>query len=109
MIVTHSKTNKTFLVNIIGTAAAIISAVSLLPQLFDVYKTGIVEGISIGTLLLILSTSLLWFTYHMMMGTYHGSVASSFNILFSSILIGYVITIRNKDDNDDERLPLSKK
>lgn len=98
---------RVFLINVIGTAAAIISAISLLPQLFDVWKTDNVDGISLGTLGLIMTTSLLWLMYHVMMGTYHGSVSASFNLLFASILIGMVISIRNRD-GEGERLPLGE-
>ena len=98
---------RVFLINVIGTAAAIISAISLLPQLFDVWKTDNVEGISLGTLGLIMTTSTLWLIYHIMMGTYHGSVSACFNLFFAALLIGMVISIRNRN-GEGERLPLEE-
>lgn len=103
------KPMRLFTINVIGTTAAIISAISLLPQLFNVIETNNVDGISLSTLLLIFTTSLLWLIYHIMMGTYHGSVSSSFNLLFATALIYLVIKIRGKEDaSGDERMPLNK-
>lgn len=99
--------NRTLFVNLIGTTAAIISAISLLPQLFDVFKTKNVEGISVSTITLIFITSLLWLTYHILMGTYHGSVSAGFNMVFAAILLGMVFSIR-ASNGEGERLPLNE-
>lgn len=107
--VAQNGAKKLFFINVVGTTAAIISAISLLPQLFDVIQTNNVEGISISTLVLIFTTSSLWLAYHILMGTYHGSVSATFNLVFAGTLIVMVISIRNSEEGkDDERLPLTK-
>lgn len=81
---------KTFWIGVVGTIAATISAVSLVPQVRDTITTKDVTGLSLGTIILILITSILWFTYHFLSGTYHGSISSSFTIIFCIILIYFI-------------------
>ena len=83
--------NKAFWIGVVGTIAATISAVSLLPQVRDTMVTKDVNGLSLGTIILILVTSILWLTYHFLAGTYHGTISSAFTITFSIILIVYIV------------------
>ena len=82
------------LINIVGTIAAILSSVSLMPQLYAVRSYRDIGGLSLGTPLIIVCTSTLWLTYHLLTGTYHGAFSGSFNLM-SSILISWtIISIR---------------
>lgn len=93
----HLDQKTLFYVNVIGTTAAIISSVSLLPQVFNVVSTKNVEGLSLSTILLIMVTTALWIVYHIKMGTYPALVSASFNFLWATILTYYIITIRNEE------------
>lgn len=93
----HLDQKTLFYVNVIGTTAAIISSVSLLPQVFNVVSTKNVEGLSLSTTLLIMLTTALWIGYHIKMGTYPALVSASFNFLWATILSYYIITIRNEE------------
>jgi len=90
-----------FYINVIGTAAAVISSVALLPQVFNVILTRNVEGLSLSTTLLIMVTALLWIFYHIKMGTYPPLVSASFNFIFAAILSYYIISIRNDQAKND--------
>jgi uncharacterized protein with PQ loop repeat len=90
-----------FYVNVVGTTAAIISSVSLLPQVFNVITTKNVDGLSLSTTLLIMATTALWIGYHMKLGTYPPLVSASFNFVFASILAYYIITIRNQEGKSE--------
>ena len=57
------------LVEIIGSLAAISSAVSLIPQITKVLKTRSTDDLSYGMLFLFLITSLLWVTYGFMISS----------------------------------------
>ena len=57
------------LVEIIGSLAAISSAVSLIPQITKVLKTRSTDDLSYGMLFLFLITSLLWVTYGLMISS----------------------------------------
>ena len=85
-----------FRLNLIGTVAAIISSISLLPQVFDVYTTNNVDGLSLSTLILICITTALWILYHLQMGTYPALVSATFNFAFSAMIIYKVLTLRDK-------------
>ncbi|MCP4484152.1 MAG: hypothetical protein GY823_06260 [Flavobacteriaceae bacterium] len=90
-----------FYINTVGTAAAVISSVALLPQVFNVILTKNVEGLSLSTTLLIMVTTALWIFYHIKMGTYPPLVSASFNFIFAGILSYYIISIRNDQTNND--------
>ena len=88
---------KEFIVNVIGTVAAIVSSVSLMPQLFDVFTTKNVDGVSFGTLLLIFITATLWTIYHYYNNTFQGMISGSFNAIQALVLMALVINYRDKN------------
>ena len=95
-ILRHPK-NRQILIQIVGTLAALLSSVSLMPQLYSVRSTRNISGLSIWTPLILLVTSLLWFVYHLLTGTYHGAVSGSFNFMASAILVWTIYSIRYLD------------
>lgn len=86
--------NKKLFVNIIGYLAAILSSVTLIPQLIEVLSTRNVSGLSLGTYIVVVAVSTLWMGYHLMMGTYHGLISSSVNFIIGIIIAYTIISIR---------------
>ena len=82
---------KALIINIIGTVAATISAVSLLPQVRDIIVTKNVSGLSLSSYTLLLVTACLWVTYHTLLGTYHGAIAGSCGAIFSGVIVYYIL------------------
>ena len=89
---------KIFYINVVGTVAAIVSSVSLMPQLFDVVYTKNVQGLSLGTLALIFTTATLWTIYHYYNKTFQGMISGGFNALQSLVLIILVVRYRGEGD-----------
>lgn len=82
---------KALFVNIIGTVAATISAVSLLPQVRDVVVTKNVTGLSLSSYVLIMVTMCLWIVYHSMVGTYHGAISATCGAIFSATIVYHIV------------------
>jgi uncharacterized protein with PQ loop repeat len=92
-ILQHSP-KRQFVINVVGTLAAILSSVSLMPQLYAVRSSRDIGGLSLGTPLIIVVTSTLWLTYHLLTGTYHGAFSGSFNLMASIIISWTIYDIR---------------
>lgn len=84
-------------IQVIGTIAAVLSSISLMPQLYAVRSTRNVAGLSLGTPIIIVFTSALWLSYHLLTGTYHGAVSGSFNFMAAVIIAWTVFSIRFLD------------
>ena len=84
-------------INIVGTCAALLSSISLMPQLYAVRSTRNVSGLSLGTPAIIMLTSTLWLTYHILTGTYHGAFSGAFNLMASMIIAYTIYSIRFLD------------
>lgn len=85
---------KVLLLNIIGTTAAILSSISFIPQVYTVLDTRDISALATSTYVMYLCTSVLWLSYHYLLGTFHGAVSASFGIVNASIILYTVITIR---------------
>ena len=92
-ILQHSA-KRQVLINVIGTIAAILSSISLMPQLYAVRSTRNVGGLSLGTPMIIITTSALWLSYHLLTGTYHGAFSGMFNLTAAIIISWTIISIR---------------
>jgi MtN3 and saliva related transmembrane protein len=86
--------NKRIFINIVGTVAAVISSITLIPQLAELIETRNVSGLSLGSYSLVIAVSVMWMMYHSMTGTYHGLVSSSMNLIFGSVIFYYIASIR---------------
>ena len=82
------------LVNIIGTSAAVLSAVAMIPQLVQVLRSKDVSGLSIATMFIFLLKAILWLSYHLLTETYHGVAPSIIGIVISTVLILLIIRYR---------------
>jgi uncharacterized protein with PQ loop repeat len=72
---------------IIATLAPIINCVQLLPQLYKTYSTKEVGDLSLGSLLLILLTNVLWFLHGYYISDISLIVSGSLSILINTLLL----------------------
>ncbi len=86
--------NKLIFVNIVGTIAAVLSSITLIPQLIEVVSSRNVASLAVGTYAIVIAVSVLWMGYHMMTRTFHGLVSSSFNLVNGTIIFCFIIGIR---------------
>lgn len=92
----HKGEHDNTIIHIVGTSAAVLSTVALIPQLAQVLRSNDVSGLSIETMYIMLFKSILWFAYHFLTETYHGVVPSLVGIAVSAILIFLIIRKREK-------------
>lgn len=83
-----------FWINAIGTTAALLSSITLVPQVHRLVTTRNISSLSLYSGLLIMVTSMLWITYNLLVGTYHGIFSSTLNLINASIITYMVVTIR---------------
>ena len=95
-VLAHSP-RRQLMINVVGTIAALLSSISLMPQLYVVRSTRNVAGLSLGTPAIIVLTSALWLSYHVLTGTYHGAISGSFNLMASLLITWTIVTIRYFD------------
>lgn len=86
--------SRLFWINAVGTTAALLSSITLVPQVHRLIKTRNISSLSLYSGFLIMATSLLWITYNLLVGTYHGIFSSTLNLINASIITYMVVTIR---------------
>jgi len=72
---------------IIATLAPIVNCVQLLPQLYKTYTTKRADDLSLGSLLLILLTNILWFLHGYFISDVSLIVSGSLIILINTLLL----------------------
>jgi uncharacterized protein with PQ loop repeat len=72
---------------IIATLAPIVNCVQLLPQVYKTYTTKEVGDLSLGSLLLILLTNILWFLHGYYISDVSLIVSGSLSILINTLLL----------------------
>jgi len=72
---------------IIATLAPIVNCVQLLPQLYKTYTTKRADDLSLGSLLLILLTNILWFLHGYCISDVSLIVSGSLSILINTLLL----------------------
>ena len=76
---------------IVAILAPIITSFQLFPQLYKIYKTKNVNGVSIHSLYLFLITNLLWFLHGYFITDYSLLIGSTIGMIISiSLLILYI-------------------
>ena len=86
--------NKRIFVNIMGTIAAVLSSITLIPQLIEIVGKRNISGLALGTYSIVVAVSSIWMGYHLLTGTYHGLVSSSFNFAVGIVILYNIIAIR---------------
>lgn len=98
---------KMFWINVVGTLAALLSSVTLVPQVYKLVNTRDVSSLSLYTSMLVMCTSILWITYNLMVGMYHGIFSSSLNFINACIITYIVVDVRYRGgdgiDNSTEQ------
>lgn len=79
---------------IIATLAPIINCVQLLPQVYKTYSTKNVNDLSLGSLLLILLTNLLWFLHGYFISDKSLIISGFISILINIILLSLYFSYR---------------
>jgi MtN3 and saliva related transmembrane protein len=79
---------------IIATLAPIINCVQLLPQLYKTYSTKRADDLSLGSLLLILLTNILWFLHGYLISDVSLIVSGSISILINFTLLSLYMRYR---------------
>lgn len=79
---------------IIATLAPIINCVQLLPQVYKTYSTKEVGDLSLGSLLLILLTNILWLLHGYFISDVSLIVSGSLSILINTILLTLYFSYR---------------
>jgi len=77
--------------NIIGSCAAILSTIVLVPQVIKVAKTKETDGISMGMYIVFLFSMLLWFTYGVLIKSNEIMIANILTIPMGIYILYYVI------------------
>jgi uncharacterized protein with PQ loop repeat len=80
---------------IIATLAPIINCVQLLPQVYKTYSTKEVGDLSLGSLLLILLTNILWFLHGYFISDISLIVSGSLSILINTVLLALYFCYRS--------------
>lgn len=71
---------------IIGYIAAMLTALSIIPQAYDVFKTKNVNGLSYTYFMMLFCGTVLWLAYGILIQSYPVILANA----FSSIMVGYI-------------------
>lgn len=82
---------------IVGVAASIATAISLVPQLVKVFKEKKAENVSIGMLVILFCGLVLWIVYGCLKEDYIIIVSNSFSLLMNLLLSG--LAIKYKKEN----------
>jgi MtN3 and saliva related transmembrane protein len=91
----------------IGTAAGILTSVSMLPQLVKIIKEKKAEAISIPMLLLLFAGIALWIYYGLMKKDLPIILTNSFSLLVNCAVIFFGLLYKNRNEipvtNDESR------
>ena len=77
--------------NIIGSCAAILSTIVLVPQVIKVAKTKETDGISMGMYIVFLFSMVLWFTYGVLIKSTEIMVVNTLRFPMAVYILYYVI------------------
>lgn len=78
-------------VELIGFAAAFLTTIAFIPQVFKVLKTKSVEGLSLTTYLLYVSGVFLWFIHGVNLESLSMIVGNFVSILLTLIILFFII------------------
>jgi MtN3 and saliva related transmembrane protein len=81
---------------VIATLAPVINCVQLFPQLYKTYKTKRVNDLSLASILLILTTNLLWFLHGYFIMDVSLIVAGAISMTANASLLGLYWLYRKK-------------
>lgn len=81
---------------IIGIAASVLTAISLLPQLIKIWKDKKAEDVSIGMLLVLFAGLCLWVWYGIKISDPIIIAANGFSILINICVLGLTLFYKNK-------------
>ena len=82
---------------IIGIAASLLTAISLLPQLIKIWKDKKAEDVSIGMLLVLFSGLCLWVWYGIKISDQIIIAANGFSILINICVLSLTLIYKNKN------------
>lgn len=74
-------------VEIIGFIAAVVTTLSMIPQVYKVIKTKVTAGISLGYFVLLQVGMFLWLTYGLLIMNYPLIVANALSIIFITCIV----------------------
>lgn len=83
-------------ITLIGIAASVLTAISLLPQLIKLIKEKKAEHLSLVMLLILLGGLMLWVVYGWLKKDYIIIIANSFSLLINLIVITLTILYKKK-------------
>jgi MtN3 and saliva related transmembrane protein len=84
---------------IIGIAASVLTATSLLPQLIKLLKEKKANDVSLGMLAILFAGLGLWIYYGFLKKDLILIIANSFSFLINLLLAGFAIRYKNKQPN----------
>ena len=82
---------------LVATLAPIVNCVQLFPQVYKTYKTKQVRDLSVYSLLLLLTTNLLWFTHGYFIMDVSLLVSGGISLLVNSFLLFLYFVYRELD------------
>lgn len=81
---------------IIGTAAGVFTAASMLPQLVKIVRDKKAEDISIGMLLILLSGLILWIFYGILKNDLPLIVTNAFSVVVNGLIVFFSIKYKKR-------------
>ena len=85
------------LIQVIGIAASILTAISLLPQLIKLIKEKKAENVSLGMLLTLLCGLALWIYYGVLKEDWIIIISNSFSLLINIVVSSLALKYKNSD------------
>jgi len=83
-------------IQVIGIAAGILTAISMLPQLIKIIKEKKAENVSVWMLLILISGLILWTVYGVLKKDWPLIVTNSFSVLLNFVLMFFRHKYREK-------------
>ena len=81
----------------IGILAGILGVIAWIPQIHKIWFKDLHEGVSIPTLLIILSTLILWITYGFLINSFALVISNLFALTSVSIVLIGVLKLQKND------------
>lgn len=93
------------LANVVGTAAALCSITSFIPQIIKIVKERDASSVALKTYVLTVTCFVLWVVYGVMIGAWPITIANSCALVACSIVLFLKWKFRDGDPEDDEAQP----
>jgi len=91
------------LANVVGTAAALCSITSFIPQIAKILKERDASSIALRTYALTVTCFVLWVIYGVMIGAWPITIANSFALVACSIVLFLKWRFRNGDPKEEDQ------